>query len=280
MRLTPLQNRLDLAKAYFSPTRDFPISWATVAAGVGRRRCTRLGRRFISDISEQGSHLVVHLRSLKSPLYWPKEYPLFDLYKVITEAFCEDDWHFYEVPETHVEYGDVVLDCGAAEGIFALRVQARAARIVAFEPLPRFVTSMRHTFANDPKVSVVPQALGSSEGEALLAGDSLYGCVVDRGQGTPIRITTIDRWAQETGSRIDFIKGDLESFEMDVLRGAAETIRKYQPKIAFTVYHSGNNWREMLSYVRNLVPSYKYRIKGISYNGAKTRPVMLHLWAE
>jgi len=280
MRLMPLQNRLNLAKAYFSSTRDFPISWATVAAGVVRPRCTQLGRRFISDISEQGDHLIVHIRSLKSPLYWPKEYPLFDLYKVVTEAFCEVDWHFYEVPETRVERGDVVLDCGAAEGIFALRVQDRAARIVAFEPLPRFVTSMRQTFADVPKVSVVPEALGSAEGEAVLAGDSLYGCVVDRGQGTPIRITTIDRWAQKTGSRIDFIKGDLESFEMNVLRGAADTIRKYQPKIAFTVYHPGNNWLEMLSYVRNLVPGYKHRIKGISYNGAKARPVMLHLWAK
>ena len=166
--------------------------------GVARPRCTRLGRRFVSGISEDNDHLVVHIRSVKSPLYWPKEYPLFDLYKVITEAFCEDDWHFYEVPETRVEPGDVVLDCGAAEGIFALRVQDRAARIVAFEPLPRFVASMRRTFAGDPNVSVVPQALGAAEGTAVLAGDSLYGCVVDQGQGTPIRITTIDRSAQES----------------------------------------------------------------------------------
>ena len=77
---------------------------------------------------------------------------------------------------------------------------------------------------------------------------------------------------------MDFIKGDLESFEFNVLQDAQNTIKKFAPKIALTVYHSGNDWVQMLGFLRSLVPEYSYRIKGLYYNGGKTRPVMLHCW--
>jgi len=251
--------------------------------GVIKSPCTHLAPVLIENINEANEYLVVKLRQVPIPLFWPKSLSLFDLYKVVTECFYEDDSHFYEVPETRVAPNDVVLDCGAAEGIFSLRVLERAQHIVAFEPLPLFVSSMRKTFAQNSKVTIVPHALGSNEGEAFLEGDSLYGRVVENAQSRPsipIKVTTIDKWIKGTHSQVDFIKGDLESFELEVLQGAKETIRKYKPKIAFTVYHPGNNWKQILSFLRGLVLEYAYRIKGLSYNGKQARPVMIHLWPE
>lgn len=275
--------RLDLLSASLSPKRDFPINWLDDLMNVVKRPCTHIGSAFIEQIDEDGEYLSVKIRSIPDMLFWPKTLPLFDLYKVVTECFYEDDSHFYEVPETRVATNDVVLDCGAAEGIFSLRVLERAQRIIAFEPLPLFIKSMQKTFAQyTSKVSIQPYALSDVEGNALLSGTSLYGTVVnDTAKGNiPIEITTIDKWSEHSCLRVDYIKGDLESFEYRVLQGGAETIRRDKPKIALTVYHPGNDWRELLKFCRNLVPEYAYRVKGLSYNQKYPRPVMLHLWPE
>lgn len=270
-------SRFDLVQAYFDRTRDFPFALANAVAGVVKPPCTRIGPTFIERIDEDGEFLVVSIKGVAAPLYWPKAIPRYDLYKVVTECFYADDWHFYEVPETTVSPGDTVLDCGAAEGIFALRVLSRAGRIALFEPLPTFAPSLTRTFAAFPKVAVIHKALGSAPGTAFFTGNSLYGQISDKGD-LRVEVTTIDAWAREAGGKVDFIKGDLESFELEVLKGARETITAFRPKIALTVYHPGNNWRQMVDMVRGLVPAYTYRIKGLSYNEKVARPVMLHMW--
>ena len=278
-----ISHRLDLLPAYFSPQRDFPFNWLKVLKSIFKQPCTQIGPTFIEQIDEDGEYLSVKIRSVSARLFWPKSLPLFDLYKVVTECFYENDSHFYEVPETRVALNDVVLDCGAAEGIFSLSVLERAQYIVAFEPLAIFIKSMQKTFAqHTSKVSIQPFALSDIEGNAFLSGASLYGTVVNgTAKGNiPIKITTIDKWSEQSGLRINFIKGDLESFEYKVLHGGAESIRRDKPKIAMTVYHQGNNWREILNFCRNLVPEYTYRVKGLSYNQKYPRPVMLHIWPE
>jgi FkbM family methyltransferase len=278
-----VSQRLGLLQAFFSSKRDFPFMWSDVLKGIVRPSCTQIGPTFIEQIDETGEFLAVKIRSVSDRLFWPKSLSLFDLHKVVTECFCEDDSHFYEVPETRVAPNDVVLDCGAAEGIFSLRVLGRAQRIIAFEPRPLFIKSMKKTFAQHAsKVSIQPYALSDVEGNAFLSGTSLYGTVVNDTiiDNIPIQITTIDKWAEQSGLRVNFIKGDLESFEYRMLRGGAETIRLDKPKIAITVYHQGNNWQEILNFCRSLVPEYAYRLKGLSYNQKYPRPVMLHLWPE
>lgn len=278
-----IKQRLNLCRALFSSQREFPVAWPEVVRSVCKWPCTFIGPKYIEGIEDGGEYYLVKIRSIATKLFWPKSLPLFDLYKVVTECFYEDDSHYYEIPETRVAPNDVVLDCGAAEGIFALRVLERAGRIVAFEPLPLFITSMQKTFApHAAKVAIQPFALADVTGNSFLSGTSVYGSVVDIAgkDDVPIQVTTIDKWAEESNLKVDFIKGDLESFEYRVLQGAAETIRQNKPKIALTVYHPGNDWQEILHFCLKIVPEYSYKIKGISYNQNKLRPVMIHLWAR
>jgi len=278
MPLGQLRNRTNLLKGYFAAEKDFPIAFGdTLARGVLKLPCTTIGRRYISRIVEAGEYRQVYLRGIEPPLFWPRKLGIFDLYKAAADCLHEDDWHHYEVPETRVRPGDVVLDCGAAEGIFALSVLERAGRVAIFEPSPDFAGSLQRTFGNAPNAIVVPTALGRVEGKAFLSGGSLYG-FVRMDDGIPINITTVDAWAARTNTRVDFIKGDLESYEFEVLKGAQTIIQRDRPKIAFTVYHPGNNWKEMATFLRGLVPQYQFRIKGLSYNAGYPRPVMLHAW--
>jgi FkbM family methyltransferase len=273
-----VMDRLTLLNAYLSPSRDFPFPAPKVLSGIVKPPCTTIGPRYVEELTECPDYVMVRVKGVRHPLAWPTELPLFDLYKVVTEAFYERDWHFYEVPETTVRPGDSVLDCGAAEGIFSLRVVDRAASVTAFEPLPLFVQSMRRTFADSPHVTVRPEALGSKPGSGRLSGGSLYGRLSDDGDGIEVPVNTIDAWADESGARVDFIKGDLESHELEVLRGGVRTIERCRPRIAITVYHPGNAWRELLDLVRSVAPGYRHRLKGLSFNGGHSRPVMLHLW--
>lgn len=278
MPLGQLRNRTNLLRGYFASEKDFPIGLGeTLARGALKLPCTMIGPRYVSSIEDAGEYQQVYFRGISRPLFWPRKLGTFDLYKAATDCLYEKDWHHYEVPETTVRAGDAVLDCGAAEGLFALSVLERAKHVVIFEPCPDFSDSLRLTFGSSSNATVVPAALGSSEGEAFLAGGSLYG-FVSRDSGIPIEVTTVDAWAARTNSRVDFLKGDLESHEFEVLKGARETIRRDRPKIAFTVYHPGNNWREMVTFLTELVPSYQFRVKGLSYNDGKARPVMLHAW--
>jgi FkbM family methyltransferase len=278
--LRRLRRQYRMGRAYISPERNFSLSKGELLKGLFEEPNVQVGAKRVEGITENGEHKIVRIKGVKSPLYWPTDLHLSDLYRVIAECFDESDWQFYEVPETRVDEGDTVLDCGASEGIFSLRVLERAHRIAAFEPSPPFVKSLHKTFGDHPKVSVVPMALGEREGEAFLEGDSLYGHVDGNAKsGVPIRITTVDGWAEQAGGRVDYIKADIEGFEMEMLQGAASTIRRDKPKIAITTYHPGNDWQAMANFLRELVPEYQYRIKGLAYKGG-VRPVMLHLWID
>jgi FkbM family methyltransferase len=270
-----LANRLGLLPAYFSRDRNFEIPLLHVIAnGVLKQTCTRIGPHYVVSIVDRGHLEEVRLRDIESPLYWPKEISHYELYKSCTDCLCPTHWHHYEVPETTVEAGENVADCGAAEGIFALSVADRAGKISVFEPWNGFSESLHMTFGD--RAVICNQALGKSCRTAYLSGSNLYG-TVNESSGVGISVTTLDEFRRTFGP-INFIKADVEGSEHDLLEGAKEIILADRPKIAMTTYHVENDWEYMLKLVRKIVPAYKYRVKGLSYNGGKARPTMLHMW--
>jgi FkbM family methyltransferase len=151
--------------------------------------------------------------------------------------------------------------------------------VVAFEPQPVFVEAMRRTFAALPHVQVEPCALGRSASTMRIAGHSLTGRVDEGGSGTAVPVVRLDDWARDAGIRVDYLKADLEGFELDVLEGARDLIARDAPRIAITVYHPGNDWRSIRDLLVRLVPRYRIRIKGLyGFDGPPARPVMLHAW--
>ena len=274
-----IQRRLNFIRGYLSPSRDFPIGIKELCAGLLCSTCQQLARPKIEFLREEGDFLVLKTFQLPKVLYLPKTMPLYNLSMVIVENLYADDWHYYEVPETRVMPDDIVLDCGAAEGLFSLQAMERARQIIAFEPLPLWVACLNRTFAGTRNVRIVPKALGSNEKTGFLQQGVLNSSVGRNSTGIPVDIVSVDHWFSTAGlERIDYIKGDIEGFELEVLKGAKQIIRLYKPRIALTTYHDGNNWREILDFCRSLVPTYAWRVKGIRYSDCKARPIMIHLW--
>jgi len=250
------------------------VGLAEVARFVADAPCTWKARRQILRVEEHGSYRAITLRGISSPLYWPKEVDPYHLAMVIGESRYPRDWHFYEVPGMEVGPDDVVVDCGAAEGLFSLLAAQRGAHVFAIEPLAVWRGALERTFAGMPNVELMPVALGRAPGQVHMEGGALSS-VVSTGSGAgAVSLETIDRLFFERGLRPTYIKADLEGFECEMLTGAEQTIRRWSPRIAITTYHRAHHAEQITDMLRSFDPRYQITVRGIE--AATGSPVMLH----
>jgi FkbM family methyltransferase len=133
------------------------------------------------------------------------------------------------------------IDVGAHDGAL-LRTMvelAPAGRHLAFEPIPGFAAHLRAEF---PTVDVREAALGDAAGSASfvhVTNDPAYSGLKRRDlpagaqtEQITVDVVRLDDVLPE-GFRPDFIKVDVEGGELQVFRGALETLRKHQPVIWF-----------------------------------------------
>lgn len=131
----------------------------------------------------------------------------------------------------------VILDVGANAGqsVFRFREAFADPRIHCFEPSPNtFGVLRRHTECT-PNLKLNQAAVGSSTGTMILhenssadmssfleLGSQNWGTVT---HDTAVPVTTVDQYCQESGiDRVDILKTDTQGFDLEVVRGAAETI--------------------------------------------------------
>jgi FkbM family methyltransferase len=141
----------------------------------------------------------------------------------------------------------VVFDVGAHAGQFA-KIYARLAakgRVYAFEPgtYARSVLRVALYLNGLRNVAIVPMGLGEAAGLGLMTlpvkrpGSYGFGLAHLGQHDRPgeirqeaIALTTIDDFARLVGlQRLDFIKADIEGWEMHLVRGGRETLRRFRP---------------------------------------------------
>jgi FkbM family methyltransferase len=71
---------------------------------------------------------------------------------------------------------------------------------------------------------------------------------------------TIDSFLEKIGSPVDLIKLDVEGSEMSVLNGAKESILKYRPKMAISLYHRKEHLLEIPELLLSLHSDYTFSI--------------------
>lgn len=74
-----------------------------------------------------------------------------------------------------------------------------------------------------------------------------------------INVTTIDEMLN--GDKATFIKMDIEGAEMEALKGAADTIKRYMPKLAISIYHKFEDLWDIPSYIHDAYPEYSLFIR-------------------
>jgi FkbM family methyltransferase len=145
-----------------------------------------------------------------------------------------------------VKRGDLVIDVGANIGALTLALADIVGEgdgvVYAFEPHPELFKLLQRN-CGERDIQCHPLALGDSTGttqmpalETLTAKN--YGdLAIGAGADYEIAITRLDDWDVEISP--SFIKIDVQGYEAEVLRGAAEIIRRTRPVIQVEIDQSG-----------------------------------------
>lgn len=67
-----------------------------------------------------------------------------------------------------------------------------------------------------------------------------------------------------------FIKMDIEGSEYEALKGASQTVKKYVPDMAISVYHNIEHLWEIPLLIKGIDPSYKFYLRSHGLNGMET----------
>lgn len=231
-----------LGKLIRLPLRAIPVK-----AGVRVLRGPLRGARWIAGSSTHGCWLGSYEHSFQSLF--------FDL-----------------IPE-----GGVVWDVGANVGFYSLLAARKAARVIAFEPLPENLSYLRrHIELNglQERVQVLPIAASDHDGEGMFSivlGNRSEGSL--RPEGTlPVRTMRLD----SVGIRPDIIKIDVEGNEYQVLRGAVETMREYRPIVLVAMHTGDSKCHELLAQlgyeVSEIIPGELFARISRPSNDQRTRP--------
>ncbi len=128
------------------------------------------------------------------------------------------------------------------------------------------VTAFKRNMQLNPalasRIRFVQKALWSSTGKVLGFDDYGPGTAVESiviPDRKTVSSVTIDDLVDEQGlKRVDMIKMDIEGAEVEALKGARETIQRFGPKLAVTVYH--NQMHNMISVpetIMRIAPGYQ-----------------------
>ena len=175
----------------------------------------------------------------------------------------------YEHPRIRPRPGDIMIDGGVSDMVGAQVAFAESVgpegRIHGFEPIPWMAEAARTALAQWPWYRLHTAGLAEKRGEAAFASlrDSSHICAGGgEGEGT-VRcdLVSIDDVVREEGlNRVDCIKLDVEGGELDALRGAAATIRRFRPRLIICLYHRPEDLVTLPLFVKSLVPDYRLEV--------------------
>ena len=179
--------------------------------------------------------------------------------------------------QDHLKKGDCFIDVGANIGlmsIFASKCIGNEGQVVAYEAHPKTAELLKENIGLNQllNIQVCQYALGSEEGQTKIYDN----WQINRG-GASLIVKTNDSVAfdieiHQLDNKIPsnlipkVIKIDVEGFEMEVLKGASETIKRFQPilivefsEIRENVHESGAQLVEIIKTFGN----YRfYKLKG------------------
>jgi FkbM family methyltransferase len=156
------------------------------------------------------------------------------------------DWQLTAFCDQYIPEDAVILDIGANIGVTSAILSKKAPKgtVRAFEPGHRIFSILSRNIERNSLKNVTAHniALSDAPGTLRFLENSAYGHLAQDGDSEGVHtvsVSTIDDYvSQNDFARLDFIKIDVEGYEMPVLQGAAQTIRRFNP----IFYVEFNSW--------------------------------------
>lgn len=153
---------------------------------------------------------------------------------------------------------EVYVDAGAFDGDslkwFKERVGDRFDRIIAFEPDPQTYARLVRNFSNDARVEAINAGLHRKKSVLRFRDDASRGAIFVEDGEIAMDVVGLDELL--AGSRASFIKMNIEGAEIDALYGARDTIQRWLPKLAVSVYHRPSDLWQIPRIVREFSGAY------------------------
>lgn len=182
--------------------------------GLEIRRAPSQDLPFIHDLAVGDHRLRFWIVDEHTRSWWHKEQVAFDAELRMLCRFCSP--------------GAIALDVGAHHGFHTLMMALWAGpggHVHAFEPNAENALVLQANVALNrlSHCTCLPVAVGSHTGTAWMEGQSVAlggGC-------RQVPMTSVDEYCEQAGlERVDVLKIDVEGFEIEVLRGAAQALAK------------------------------------------------------
>ena len=173
--------------------------------------------------------------------------------------------HDLYAPDGLFEFADneVYVDGGSFDGdtihSFIERVHGRFDGIYGFEPDPATFAKLKNNFSNEPRVHPIHAGLHSHAGTLRFRDDASRGAIFADDGEIEMPVTTIDDVLGE--GRLTYVKMNIEGAEIDALKGGRNAIRKWQPRLAISVYHRASDLWRIPQLVSELVPDYRLYLR-------------------
>jgi FkbM family methyltransferase len=178
--------------------------------------------------------------------------------------------------------GDVVIDGGGCWGdtalYFALKVGPQG-KVYCFELDPANTTLLQKNVARNPdlapRIVTRTEALWDRSGQELRfsPGGTATSVARDTDSATDGRAQTLsvdDLVTAENLNRVDFIKLDIEGAELPALQGAVQTLRKFRPKLAVSLYHSLDDFVRIPQFLAGLDLGYEFFLDHFTVHDEET----------
>jgi FkbM family methyltransferase len=154
----------------------------------------------------------------------------------------------------HIREGDVVIDAGAFIGDHTIAYTEAVGingSVIAFEPNPVAFQCLVH---NCPSVYAFNYGLNSHAGSSFLQIDENVGASSLGESGEAVKLMRLDELNLD---RLDFIKMDVEGYEVKALKGGMNLIDKFRPKMWIEVNggcleKQGSSVKELLGIVMGM----------------------------
>lgn len=201
---------------------------------------------FVNFINAKMTHEPKFLLNLQSsPQYFPDDLPLF-------------------APNRN----DIVIDGGAYDGdtlksFISLTQLAGCREYYAFEPEAHNYSQLKNFIASNQLTFAIPFQKGLWSAETTLSfhgSNGMASYLSDQGE---IRVEVIS--IDDLNAAATFIKMDIEGAELEALKGAERTIRKYTPRLAISLYHDPKHLIAIPEYLRQICPGYNFYLRLHSY---------------
>lgn len=199
-------------------------------------------------------------------------FPIKQKYKGLSNYYGIENFYFHcglrfvdrNVLKRYEKYD--LIDAGASNGdtaaIFSREYAFRT--IHAFEPEQHNYSLLVKNIGKFQLDNVVPvhMGLGDKTQKARITNEEGQSHIGAEGKQS-VQMTTIDAYVAKSNIAVGLIKMDIEGYEYFALQGAVNTIKKYQPILLLSIYHTGRDFFEIKPFIQRL-GGYTFLVKKLN----------------